>query len=40
MEKSATINGRMLAQEDVTLDDNIIMEPKVLVSAQKTSSNK
>jgi hypothetical protein len=39
MKNGATLNGRMLAQTDVTLDDNTIIEPQTLVSDQSTSSN-
>jgi hypothetical protein len=37
MKNGATLNGRMLAQTDVSLDDNIIIEPQLLASAQRTS---
>jgi hypothetical protein len=39
MKNGATLNGRMLAQTDVTLDDNTINEPQITVSDQSTSSN-
>jgi hypothetical protein len=38
MENGATLNGRKLAQTDITLDDNTITEPQLLVSVQ-TSGN-
>ena len=37
MKNGATLNGRMLAQTDVTLDDNTIIEPQLLASVQRTS---
>ncbi|MCC5904633.1 MAG: DUF3494 domain-containing protein [Balneolaceae bacterium] len=39
MKNGATLNGRMLAQTDVTLDDNTIIEPQGLASVQSTSSS-
>jgi len=37
MENGATLNGRMLAQTDVTLDKNTIIEPQVQAAVQRTS---
>jgi hypothetical protein len=37
MKNGATLNGRILAQTDVTLDDNTIVEPQLLASVQRTS---
>jgi len=37
MKSGATLNGRMLAQTDVTLDVNTISEPQLLASVQRTS---
>jgi len=37
MKNGATLNGRMLTQEDVTLDDNTISEPQGPASVQTTS---
>ncbi|MCC5942139.1 MAG: DUF3494 domain-containing protein [Balneolaceae bacterium] len=39
MKNGASLNGRMLTQTDVTLDDNTIIEPKLLTTIQGTSSN-
>jgi hypothetical protein len=40
LKNGATLNGRMLVQTDITLDDNTIIEPKILSTVQRTSSNK
>lgn len=40
MENGATLNGRMLAQTDVMLDDNTIIEPRLLDTAERIGSNK
>jgi len=40
MENGATLNGRMLAQTDVMLDDNTIIEPRLLNTAERIGSNK
>jgi len=37
MKNGATLNGRMLAQTNVTLDVNTISEPQLLASVQRTS---
>jgi hypothetical protein len=40
MNNGASLNGRMLSQTDVTLDDNTIIEPQGFASNQRTSINK
>jgi hypothetical protein len=37
MKSGASLNGRMLAQTDVTLDENTIIQPQILASLQRTS---
>jgi len=37
MKNGATLIGRMLAQTEVTLDDNTIIEPQVLTASQRSS---
>lgn len=39
MKNGASLNGRILAQTDVTLDDNTITEPQFLASVQRTGLN-
>ncbi len=40
LENGATLNGRMLSQTDVTLDENTIREPHGSVAGQRTSTNR
>ena len=37
MKNGASLNGRMLAQTNITLDENTIMEPQVFASVQRSS---